>query len=232
MPAEIRLIIIEQFLDVKSITNLAVSGPIHYTLIAKYEHKIAAKTFMISVPRPFLAVADLVLSYSNPSVYDNKSAMDVSETFKIDVDKAVKDKTYHWTSDKDLSIKDVQGTVQLHASLRTLAWDLAFKAHSKASENLDYPSLCEINRFTKALYLLEAVSRRFSRSFSKIHSSGMEDQEVPYKKACLMFFGLLGRSELRHLLLRDQPTAYGPIKPERHEMSIITHDMIRMFSLK
>ncbi|KAI0157323.1 hypothetical protein GGR57DRAFT_500943 [Xylariaceae sp. FL1272] len=205
LPAEIKLLIIEQLLEIQSIINLALTGPAIYTFVAYIEHDIAAKVFVANIPRPFLPIAELILSFSNLPVDGNEYGENVAQALVSHNDKALNDKGHHWTLYKYLDIKDVQGAVQLHASLEQFASTLAQKALKKAPRKSNYSrlpiSVSEFNRFLKALYILEAICKGFSRGFSSLRFHCMNGPESTYKKAWLAFWKQFAPWEMQHVRL-------------------------------
>ncbi|KAI1323333.1 hypothetical protein F5Y16DRAFT_403530 [Xylariaceae sp. FL0255] len=201
LPTELKLIITERVMDVKSTINLALSGPVFYAFVAGQESEIAAKCIMASIPRNFLGLAELVHLVSPPFTTQEKPSEEAAKYLISAVGKALKPKSHHWTSYRHIaSLKTAKSIVDVHAALGHTSWSLAQRALKKAPKKASSTQLSvhELNRFYKALYILEIISKGFRVRPRTTSNRRRLIPEDTYAKAWLVFWAQFAPWEMQH----------------------------------
>ncbi|KAI1750730.1 hypothetical protein F4782DRAFT_548492 [Xylaria castorea] len=196
LPAELQLLVIENLPvgDLRSIINLALTGPVYYHLVSEYEASLAENVVVSAVGRDVMPIAATLyeleaLGDKLPRLYSPKRRFPAVRSWnrmlKI-LDRHTGRHSRNWHTQSRITKFSVAASyLQLDVAVRYWAKKLANRALAKAYSIVPRqrwrddpkskpgpnpkPTATEMSRFYKALYIYQLQSVAFPWPFNSDH---------------------------------------------------------------
>ncbi|KAI0155207.1 hypothetical protein GGR57DRAFT_511658 [Xylariaceae sp. FL1272] len=238
LPPEINLMIIESLADPSSIIKLALSGPVFYTIMTQFEPELAAKSFVTSIPRPLLQLADLEQFLIRRTVDYENTTEDAAKALITATSKAFGNTGHNWTSYRHMrSLRESQRSFRIYTTLLCTGRKLAQRALQRAPKSMTknaakktamkHLSANELDRFTKALYILEIISKGYPTR----KSSRARDPNRVYDQAWLILWKEFAPWHMQHvrivqnLLVAHTEEVVGNEYCQMFEQGVLDHEL-------